>query len=166
MVWRYHHRRRNAVAFRRARWANPVDDWLWRRGRGSRRQNLTATVWSLGTLTARPGCSRSGCWSAAVHLKIDTGMGRLGVSLDEALHVPRDRVFQHRARRHLHALCIFRNSDAGEPAADRKFRGVLAASCKQASVRRRYMDNTAGMLTRLETWRSMVRRGLPCTDTR
>jgi hypothetical protein len=43
---------------------------------------------------------------------------------------------------------------------------VLAASCKQASVRRRYMDNTAGMLTRLETWRSMVRRGLPCTDTR
>jgi alanine racemase len=129
------------------------------------RQNLTATVWepwhvelldrAAGRLDAPP---------QAIHLKIDTGMGRLGVPLDEiaamcreirkSSHLVLEGVSTHFASSEIR--------DAPETEIqianfERAVRIVEEAGLKPVLY---HMDNTGGLLARPDTWKNMVRPGI------
>lgn len=129
------------------------------------RRNLTAAVWEPWHVKALDqAASRLGVAPQPVHLKVDTGMGRLGVSLEElpamckliqaSPHILLEGVFTHLAssevlgaadvalqmERFEQALCVVRGQGLSP---------VLF-----------HMDNTGGMVSRPETWKNMVRPGL------
>ena len=129
------------------------------------RQNLTATVWEPWHVEALNSAADDlGADPQPVHLKVDTGMGRLGVTLDRLPEMcaaikssPRialEGLFTHFASsevldapdvieqmgRFTEALCIVREH------------GLSPAIC--------HMDNTGGMLSRPQSHKDMVRPGL------
>ena len=129
------------------------------------RQNLTATVWEpwhvelLSDAAQRLGAPRQ-----PIHLKIDTGMGRLGLTIAElpsmcqviqrAPHVVLEGVSTHFASSEVadapetqmqienfeRALCVVKDA------------GLSPALC--------HMDNTGGILSRPDSWKDMVRPGI------
>ena len=129
------------------------------------RQNLTATVWEpwhvevLNNAVQRLGAARQ-----PIHLKIDTGMGRLGVTLADL--PPMCRVIQRASHVVLEGVSThFASSEAADAPEtqlqienfDRALRIVKDAGFSPALC---HMDNTGGILSRPDSWRDMVRPGI------
>jgi alanine racemase len=129
------------------------------------RQNLTATVWEPWHLELLNRAARR--WEASpqpVHLKIDSGMGRLGVTLEElprmcelirqCSHVVLEGISTHLASSEiLDAPQTEEQIVAFEQAVKLvKDCGLAPSLC--------HIDNTGGMLARPDTWKNMVRPGI------
>ena len=129
------------------------------------RQNLTATVWEPWHVEVlSDAVQRLGAGSQPIHLKIDSGMGRLGVTLAElpsmcrviqrASHIVLEGVSTHFASSEV--------TDAPETQLqienfERALRIVKDAGLSPALC---HMDNTGGILARPDSWRDMVRPGI------
>lgn len=128
------------------------------------RLRLTPTVWepwhieSLETAAARANVRH------AVHLKVDTGMGRLGVSLEElpavlkalntAPHLVLEGLSTHLASSEImDAPSVAEQSRRFEEAQ----RMLRAAGLDPELV---HMANTSALISRRETWNKMVRPGI------
>jgi alanine racemase len=129
------------------------------------RQNLTATVWEPWHLELLDRAAREqDAGRQPVHLKIDTGMGRLGVSLDEVPSMCREirrysNIVLEGVSTHFASSEILDAPANQQQIADfeKAIRVVEEEGLRPALL---HMDNTAGMLTRPETWRNMVRPGI------
>jgi alanine racemase len=129
------------------------------------RRNLTSTVWAPWHVELlNRAADTLGAPPQPVHLKIDTGMGRLGVVLEElpaicdlirrSSHVALEGIFTHFASSEvLDAPDVAEQVERFEAALRLvKEHGLSPALC--------HMDNTGGMLSRPATWKNMVRPGL------
>jgi alanine racemase len=129
------------------------------------RLHLTPTIWepwhieTLETAAAALGVPRH-----PVHLKVDTGMGRLGVAVDQlprvlaALQAAKHLVLEGLST-HLASSEIMDAPSVAEQ--ERSFdsarRMVREAGMEPAFV---HMANTAAVISRRETWNNMVRPGV------
>jgi alanine racemase len=128
------------------------------------RLRLTPTVWEPWHVEALENAASSGAMRQPVHLKVDTGMGRLGVSLDElpavlkalnaAPHVILEGLSTHLASSEI--------MDAPSVAEQSRLfaeaqRMVRAAGFDPAFI---HMANTSALISRRETWNNMVRPGV------
>jgi alanine racemase len=133
------------------------------------RLDLTPTVWepwhieSLETAAARGTISKATI-EQAVHLKVDTGMGRLGVSLEELPAVlnalkAAPHLLLEGLSTHLASSEIMDAPSVGEQ--ERRFeealRMVRAAGFVPDLV---HMANTSALISRRETWNNLVRPGV------
>ena len=128
------------------------------------RLRLTPTVWEPWHIECLENAAASGAVSQAVHLKVDTGMGRLGVSLEElpgvlkALNVAPHLVLEGLST-HLASSEIMDAPSVAEQ--ERRFeeaqRMVCAAGFDPTLV---HMANTSALISRRETWNNMVRPGV------
>src|SRR5271166_2915041 len=129
------------------------------------RLRLTPTVWetwhidSLEMAAAR-GTVSNGTMRQAVHLKVDTGMGRLGVSLDELPSVLKalkaaPHLLLEGLSTHLASSEIMDAPSVGEQ--ERSFeealRMVRAAEFVPELV---HMANTSALISRRETWNTRI----------
>ncbi len=128
------------------------------------RQQLTPTVWEPWHIEALESAAANGAFRQAVHLKVDTGMGRLGVALDElpavlkalsaAPHLSLEGLSTHLASSEI--------MDAPSVAEqERRFedaqRMVRAAGFDPTLI---HVANTSALISRRETWNNMVRPGI------
>ncbi len=133
------------------------------------RLGLTPTVWepwhieSLETAAAR-GSVSNGTMRQAVHLKVDTGMGRLGVSLEE-LHTilkalkAAPHLLLEGLSTHLASSEIMDAPSVGEQ--ERRFEEALRMVRTAGFVPELvHMANTSALISRRETWNNMVRPGV------
>jgi alanine racemase len=128
------------------------------------RLRLTPTVWESWHIQALENAAASGVMRQPVHLKVDTGMGRLGVSLDElpavlnALNVAPHVVLEGLST-HLASSEIMDAPSVAEQS--RLFaeaqRMVRTAGFDPAFI---HMANTSALISRRETWNNMVRPGV------
>ena len=128
------------------------------------RLGLTPTVWEPWHIQALESAAASGILRQAVHLKVDTGMGRLGVSLDElpavlqALSAAPHLVLEGLST-HLASSEIMDAPSVAEQ--ERRFieaqAMVRAAGFDPTLV---HMANTGALISRRETWNKMVRPGV------
>jgi alanine racemase len=133
------------------------------------RLGLTPTVWepwhieSLEVAAARGAVAR-GTVRQAVHLKVDTGMGRLGVSLDQLPAVLKavkaaPHLLLEGLSTHLASSEILDAPSVGEQ--ERRFeealRIVRATGFAPELV---HMANTSALISRRETWNNTVRPGM------
>jgi alanine racemase len=133
------------------------------------RLHLTPTVWepwhveSLETAAAGGTISKATI-EQAVHLKVDTGMGRLGVSLDELPAVLKalkaaPHLLLEGLSTHLASSEILDAPSVGEQ--ERRFeealRTVRAAGFAPGLV---HLANTSALISRRETWNTLVRPGV------
>ena len=129
------------------------------------RLHLTPTVWepwqieSLDAAAASPGVARH-----PVHLKVDTGMGRLGVAVDQLSGVLRvlaaaKNLALEGLSTHLASSEVMDAPSVAEQ--ERNFetarRMVREAGLDPSFV---HMANTAAVISRRETWNTMVRPGV------
>jgi alanine racemase len=129
------------------------------------RLHLTPTAWepwqieSLETAAATLGAVRH-----PVHLKVDTGMGRLGVGIDqlpavlEALRAAKHLVLEGLST-HLASSEIMDAPSVGEQ--ERNFEAARRM-VRDAGMEPKFlhMANTSAVISRRETWHSMVRPGV------
>lgn len=139
---------------------------LWR-GEESEiaRLRLTPTVWEPWHIEVlEKAAGASGAMRQAVHLKVDTGMGRLGVSLEELPAVLRalsaaPHVVLEGLSTHLASSEIMDAPSVSEQ--ERRFEEaqhmVRAAGFEPGLV---HMANTSAVISRRETWNNMVRPGV------
>ncbi len=129
------------------------------------RMHLTPTVWepwqieSLDKAAALLGVDQH-----PVHLKVDTGMGRLGVSVDQlpavlqalsaARHVTLDGLSTHLASSEIMDAPSVAEQERSFDAA---LRMVSKAGLQPTFV---HMANTGAVISRRETWNTMVRPGV------
>ncbi|MGA1986479.1 MAG: alanine racemase [Candidatus Sulfotelmatobacter sp.] len=129
------------------------------------RLHLTPTVWepwhieTLETAAAALGVARH-----PVHLKVDTGMGRLGVAVDQlpgvlaamqaAKHLVLEGLSTHLASSEIMDAPSVAEQERSFDAARRL---VREAGMEPAFV---HMANTAAVISRRETWNTMVRPGV------
>ena len=128
------------------------------------RQRLTPTVWEPWHIESLENAATSAAMRQPVHLKVDTGMGRLGVSLDElpavlrvlkaAPHVVLEGLSTHLASSEI--------MDAPSVAEQERLFGeaqrmMRAAGFDPAFI---HMANTSALISRRETWNNMVRPGV------
>jgi alanine racemase len=128
------------------------------------RLRLTPTVWEPWHIEALETAASSGNIRQAVHLKVDTGMGRLGVSLDElpamlkALGAAPHLVLEGLST-HLASSEIMDAPSVAEQ--ERRFeeaqRMVREGGFDPTLV---HMANTSALISRRETWNNMVRPGV------
>ena len=128
------------------------------------RLRLTPTVWEPWHIEALENAAGAGAVRHPVHLKVDTGMGRLGVSLDElpavlkALSAAPHLVLEGLST-HLASSEIMDAPSVAEQ--ERRFgeaqRLVRAAGFDPALT---HMANTSALISRRETWNKMVRPGV------
>ena len=128
------------------------------------RLRLTPTVWEPWHIESLENAARSGAQRHAVHLKVDTGMGRLGVALDElpavlkALSAAPHLVLEGLST-HLASSEIMDAPSVAEQ--ERRFeeaqRTVRAAGFSPELA---HMANTSALISRRETWHKMVRPGV------
>jgi alanine racemase len=128
------------------------------------RLRLTPTVWEPWQIEALETAASSGNTRQAVHLKVDTGMGRLGVSLDElpamlkALDAAPHLVLEGLST-HLASSEIMDAPSVAEQ--ERRFeeaqRMVREGGFDPTLV---HMANTSALISRRETWNNMVRPGV------
>ena len=129
------------------------------------RLHLTPTVWepwhieSLEAAAAALGVARH-----PVHLKVDTGMGRLGVVVDQlpgvlaalkaAGHLTLDGLSTHLADSEI--------MDAPSVAAQERNFDIARRMVREAGLEPTFvhMANTGAVISRRETWNSMVRPGV------
>ena len=129
------------------------------------RQGLTAAVWEPWHIEALSDAAGNlGAPPQAVHLKVDTGMGRLGVTMEnlagmcEAIRrsprVALEGLFTHFASSE-----VLDAPDVQEQM--RRFDGALRIVKDQGlSPVLCHMDNTGGILAQPSSWKNMVRPGL------
>ena len=128
------------------------------------RMRLTPTVWEPWHIESLDTAAASAGTRHAVHLKIDTGMGRLGVApaelprvlqaLAAAPHVILEGISTH--------LASSETMDAPSVAEqERRFeeaqRMMRAAGFSPSLI---HMANTSALISRRETWNNMVRPGV------
>jgi len=128
------------------------------------RLRLTPTVWEPWHIESLENAAAAARLSHAVHLKVDTGMGRLGVSVDElpsvlkALSAATHLVLEGFST-HLASSEIMDAPSVAEQ--ERRFeeaqRMVRAAGFDPALV---HMANTSALISRRETRHNMVRPGI------
>jgi alanine racemase len=129
------------------------------------RQNLTATVWEPWHLELLDRAARDqDAGPQPVHLKIDTGMGRLGVGINEVASMCREiRRYSNIALEGISThFASSENVDSPENENqianfERAARIVQEQGLRPALL---HMDNTGAMLSRPETWKNMVRPGI------
>jgi alanine racemase len=129
------------------------------------RRNLTATVWEPEHVEAlNRAAERLSAPPQPVHLKVDTGMGRLGVALEGVAAMC--AAIKSSPRVSLEGLCthfasselldapdVPRQIQNFEEALDIvKENGLAPVVC--------HMDNSGGIFARPDTWKNMVRPGL------
>ena len=128
------------------------------------RLKLTPTVWEPWHIEALENAAASGAMRQPVHLKVDTGMGRLGVSLEELPAVLRalstaPHVTLEGLSTHLASSEIMDAPSVAEQ--ERRFeeaqRMVRAAGLEPGLI---HMANTGALISRRETWKNMVRPGV------
>ena len=128
------------------------------------RLGLTPTVWEPWHIDALERAAVSAKFRQAVHLKVDTGMGRLGVSLDElpgvlkslksAPHLVLEGLSTHLASSEImDAPSVADQSRRFEEAAGM----VRAAGFEPTLV---HMANTSALISRREILNNMVRPGI------
>jgi alanine racemase len=128
------------------------------------RLRLTPTVWEPWHIEALETAAASGTFRQAVHLKVDTGMGRLGVSVEELPAVLKaigaaPHLVLEGLSTHLASSEVMDAPSVAEQA--RRFeeaqRMVREAGFDPALV---HMANTSALISRRETWNNMVRPGV------
>jgi alanine racemase len=129
------------------------------------RLRLTPTVWEPWHIESlEAAAASSGVVRHAVHLKVDTGMGRLGVALDElpavlkalsaAPHLLLEGLSTHLASSEImDAPSVTEQEHRFEEAQ----RIVRAESFGPGLI---HMANTSALISRRETWHNMVRPGV------
>jgi len=129
------------------------------------RRNLTATVWeSEQVASLNRAAEHLGAPPQPVHLKVDTGMGRLGVALEGVDAMC--SVIKSSPLVSLEGLCThFASSEVLDtPEVSRQvelFEKALAIVKKNGlSPIVCHMDNSGGIFARPDTWKNMVRPGL------
>jgi alanine racemase len=128
-------------------------------------QKLTATVWESWHVEAlNRAAERLGAPPQPVHLKVDTGMARLGVKLEDlpsmcrlirrCTHVSLEGLFTHFASAEvLDGSETAQQIDSFERALSVvRDQGLTPSLC--------HMDNSAAVLSHPETWKNMVRPGI------
>jgi alanine racemase len=128
------------------------------------RQQLTPTVWEPWHIEAMENAAACGAVRQAVHLKVDTGMGRLGVALDglpavlKALTAAPYLILEGLST-HLASSEIMDAPSVAEQ--ERRFeeaqRLVWSAGFNPTLM---HMANTSALISRRETWNNMVRPGI------
>jgi alanine racemase len=129
------------------------------------RLHLTPTVWEPWHIeTLESAAAAMGVARHPVHLKIDTGMGRLGVAVDQlpgvlvalqdAKHLQMEGLSTHLASSEIMDAPSVAEQERSFDAARRM---VREAGMEPAFV---HMANTAAVISRKETWNTMVRPGV------
>ncbi len=129
------------------------------------RLQLTPTVWELGQIESLDKAAAAlGVARHPVHLKVDTGMGRLGASIDQlpavlgaltaAKHIALEGLSTHLA-----ASEVMDAPSVGEQV--RAFEGVRRM-VREAGMEPSFVHvaNTSAVISRRETWNTMVRPGI------
>ena len=129
------------------------------------RLSLTPTVWEPGHIELLEAAATAlGVAQHPVHLKVDTGMGRLGVVVDQlpgvlaslkaAKHLALDGVSTHLADSEI--------MDAPSVAAQERNFDTALRMVRQAGLEPVFvhMANTGAVISRRETWNTMVRPGV------
>jgi alanine racemase len=128
------------------------------------RLRLTPTVWEPWHVESLEMAAERGNQRHAVHLKVDTGMGRLGVSLDELPAVLKGlsaapHLVLEGLSTHLASSEIMDAPSVAEQ--ERRFeeaqRMVRVAGFDPKLI---HMANTSALISRRETWNNMVRPGV------
>ena len=128
------------------------------------RLRLTPTVWEPWHIESLEHAASAAKVKHAVHLKVDTGMGRLGVSLDElpavlkaleaASHVVLEGLSTHLASSEIMDAPSVAEQERRFEEAQRMVRG---AGLAPGLI---HMANTSALISRRETWNNMVRPGV------
>jgi alanine racemase len=129
------------------------------------RQNLTATVWEPWHVELLDQAARRlDAPPQPVHLKIDTGMGRLGVALEDVASMCREirkfsRIELEGVSTHLASSEVLdaHQTEVQIESFERALRIVEESELTPALY---HMDNTGGLLARPDTWKNMVRPGI------
>lgn len=128
------------------------------------RLRLTPTVWEPWHIESLENAAAASAARHAVHLKVDTGMGRLGVSPEELPAVLKalksaPHVVLEGLSTHLASSEVMDAPSVAEQ--ERRFeeaqRLVKAAGFDAELV---HMANTSAVISRRETWNNMVRPGV------
>ena len=128
------------------------------------RLKLTPTVWEPWHIESLEDAAARGTLRQPVHLKVDTGMGRLGVALDELSRVlealsASPHLLLEGLSTHLASSEIMDAPSVAEQ--ERRFeeaqKMVAAAGFAPKLV---HMANTSALISRRETWNKMVRPGI------
>ncbi len=129
------------------------------------RLHLTPTVWEPWYIQSLDKAAATlGVALQPVHLKVDTGMGRLGVSVDQLPNV----LAEIRAAKHLVLeglsthLASSEIMDAPSVAEQERSFDSARALVREAGMEPAFvhMANTAAVISRRETWNTMVRPGV------
>jgi len=129
------------------------------------RLHLTPTVWEPWHIeTMESAAAALGVAQRPVHLKIDTGMGRLGVAVDQlpgvlaALKAAQHLVLEGLST-HLAASEIMDAPSVAEQ--EQKFDAARRMT-REAGMEPKFVHlaNTAAVISRRETWNNMVRPGV------
>lgn len=129
------------------------------------RLHLTPTVWEPWHIESLDGAAAAlGVAHHPVHLKVDTGMGRLGVSVEQlpgvlaalrrAKHVALEGLSTHLASSEIMDAPSVAEQERNFDAARRM---VREAGLEPVFV---HMANTGAVISRRETWNTMVRPGV------
>jgi alanine racemase len=129
------------------------------------RSHLTPTVWEPWQIESLDAAAAAlSVPKHPVHLKVDTGMGRLGVSMDQLPEVL--RVMQAAKHLALEGLSTHLASseimDAPSVAEQERVFDVARRMVREAGFEPVFVHlaNTAAVISRRETWHSMVRPGV------
>jgi len=129
------------------------------------RLRLTPTVWELWQIESLDkAAAAAGVAQHPVHLKVDTGMGRLGVAVDQLPAV----LEALRAAKHLRVeglsthLASSEIMDAPSVAEQARAFEVARRMVHEAGMEPSFVHvaNTGAVISRRETWNSMVRPGV------
>ena len=129
------------------------------------RQNLTATVWEPWHVEALTSAADDlGADPQPVHLKVDTGMGRLGVTLENLPEMctaikASPRITLEGLFTHFASSEVLDSPDVIEQMA-RFTEALRIVQSHGLSPAICHMDNTGGMLSRPQSHKDMVRPGL------
>jgi alanine racemase len=125
---------------------------------------LTPTVWEPWHIESLETAAACGAGRHAVHLKVDTGMGRLGVALDElpavlkalnaAPHLLLEGLSTHLASSE---IMDAPSVDEQERRFEQALRAIHAAGFNPRLI---HMAATSALISRRETWNNMVRPGV------
>jgi alanine racemase len=128
------------------------------------RMRLTPTVWEPWHIQSLETAAAHGTTRHAVHLKVDTGMGRLGVSLEElpavlkalsaAPHLVLEGLSTHLASSEI----MDAPSVAEQQCRFEQAHGMVCAAGFDPNLL--HMANTSALISRRETWNNMVRPGV------
>ena len=129
------------------------------------RLHLTPTVWeSWHIQSLEKAAERLGIVQHPVHLKVDTGMGRLGAAIDQLPAVLRDlsaakHLVLEGVSTHLAASEIM---DAPSVAEQQRIFEMARTMIRDAGIEPAFVHvaNTSAVISRQETWNTMVRPGV------